>query len=129
MPRRFNVTITECNEVCTYAEPQDLTLTPATKDIGGAEVSDFNVAVGGRLGSGGFRMTWALNVFVTLEEAVFVYSQIVMIFCEHGACAQFTVVGEVVNFADKLESFFQTLVGSKIAEFPCEEAHDSNLFG
>ena len=69
LPRKFNVTITACKEVCTHAESQDLALTPALKEIDGAQLAGFNVAVGGKLGSGGFRIASPLNVFVTPDEA------------------------------------------------------------
>ena len=85
LPRKFNVTITACREVCTHAESQDLALTPASKEIHGVEMSGFNVAVGGKLGSGGFRMASPLNVFVMPEEAAAVCSHIVTIFRDHGA--------------------------------------------
>jgi ferredoxin-nitrite reductase len=87
LPRKFNVTITACKEVCTHAESQDLALTPATKQIDGVEVHGFNIAVGGKLGPGGFRIASALNLFVTPEEAAAVCSHIVMIFRDHGARA------------------------------------------
>ncbi len=85
LPRKFNVTITACKEVCTHAESQDLALTPATKEISGIELCGFNIAVGGKLGSGGFRMASPLNLFVTPEEAAVLCSHIVMIFRDHGA--------------------------------------------
>ena len=85
LPRKFNVTITACKEACTHAEAQDLALTPALKEIDGALVAGFNVAVGGKLGSGGLRMASPLNVFVTPEEAASVCSHVVMIFRDHGA--------------------------------------------
>lgn len=85
LPRKFNVTITACKEVCTHAESQDLALTPATKEIGGVEVLGFNIAAGGKLGSGGFRIASPLNLFVTPEEAAAVCSHIVMIFRDNGA--------------------------------------------
>jgi ferredoxin-nitrite reductase len=85
LPRKFNVTITACKEACTHAEAQDLALTPALKEINGAQVKGFNVAVGGKLGSGGFRMASPLDLFVTPEEAAAVCSHIVMIFRDHGA--------------------------------------------
>ena len=66
LPRKFNVTITACKETCTHAEAQDIALTPALKEIEGKELKGFNVAVGGKMGSGGFRMASPLN----LEEAV-----------------------------------------------------------
>ncbi len=85
LPRKFNVTITACKEVCTHAESQDLALTPALKEIDGAQVEGFNVAVGGKLGSGGFRIASPLNVFVTPGEAAAVCSHIVAIFRDYGA--------------------------------------------
>ncbi|HEX9788318.1 MAG TPA: Rieske 2Fe-2S domain-containing protein [Candidatus Binatia bacterium] len=85
LPRKFNVTITACKEVCTHAESQDLALTPATKEIDGAQIGGFNIAVGGKLGSGGFRIASPLNVFVTPQEAAAVCRHIVMIFRDHGA--------------------------------------------
>jgi ferredoxin-nitrite reductase len=85
LPRKFNVTITACKEVCTHAESQDLALTPALKEIDGAQLAGFNVAVGGKLGSGGFRIASPLNVFVTPGEAAAVCSHIVAIFRDHGA--------------------------------------------
>ncbi len=85
LPRKFNVTITGCKEACTHAEAQDLALTPALKEINGAQVKGFNIAVGGKLGSGGFRMASPLNVFVAPDEAAALCSHIVMIFRDHGA--------------------------------------------
>src|SRR4030095_16606048 len=85
LPRKFNVTITGCKEACTHAEAQDIAMTPAVKTIGGAEVQGFNVAVGGKMGSGGYRIASPLNLFVTVDEAAGVCSQIVLIFRDHGA--------------------------------------------
>jgi ferredoxin-nitrite reductase len=85
LPRKFNVTITGCKEACTHAEAQDIAMTPAIKTIGGAEVLGFNVAVGGKMGSGGYRIASPLNLFVTVDEAAGVCSQIVLIFRDHGA--------------------------------------------
>jgi ferredoxin-nitrite reductase len=85
LPRKFNVTITGCKEACTHAETQDIALTPAIKEISGEEVKGFNVAVGGKMGSGGLRIASPLNVFVTAREAAAVCSHIVLIFRDHGA--------------------------------------------
>jgi len=85
LPRKFNVTITACKEACTHAEAQDIALTPATKEINGEEVKGFNVAVGGKMGSGGFRIASPLDLFVTPDEAASVCSHIVFIFRDHGA--------------------------------------------
>jgi ferredoxin-nitrite reductase len=85
LPRKFNVTITACKEACTHAEAQDIALTPATKEINDAEIKGFNVAVGGKMGSGGFRIASPLDLFVTPEEAAAICSHIVLIFRDHGA--------------------------------------------
>ncbi len=85
LPRKFNVTITGCKEACTHAEAQDIGLTPALKTIEGIEVAGFNVAVGGKMGSGGYRIASPLNLFVTVEEAAAICSQIALIFRDHGA--------------------------------------------
>jgi ferredoxin-nitrite reductase len=85
LPRKFNVTITACKEACTHAEAQDIALTPAIQQIDGEEVRGFNIAIGGKMGSGGFRIASPLNVFVTAQEAAAVCSHIVLIFRDHGA--------------------------------------------
>ena len=85
LPRKFNVTITACKENCTHAESQDLSLTPATKEIDGELCNGFNVAVGGKMGSGGYRIASPLGLFVRPEEAAAVCSQIVFLFRDHGA--------------------------------------------
>jgi ferredoxin-nitrite reductase len=85
LPRKFNVTITGCKEACTHAEAQDLALTPALKEINGDPVKGFNIAVGGKLGSGGFRIASPLDVFVTADEAAAICSHIVMVFRDYGA--------------------------------------------
>ena len=66
-------------------EAQDIALTPAAKEIGGSEVHGFNVAVGGKMGSGGYRIASPLNVFIAPNEAANVCSHIVTIFRDHGA--------------------------------------------
>ena len=84
LPRKFNVTITACKENCTDAETQDLALTPATKEIQGKVINGFNVAVGGKMGSGGYRMASPLNLFVGEAEAAEICSHVVRIFRDHG---------------------------------------------
>ena len=84
LPRKFNVTITACKENCSHAESQDIALTPATKEIGGTKVKGFNAAVGGKMGSGGYRMASLLDLFVRQEEAAEICGQIVFIFRDHG---------------------------------------------
>ena len=84
LPRKFNVTITGCQENCTHAVTQDIALTPAIRTEDGEEVKGFNVAVGGKQGSGGFRPASPLDMFVTPDIAATVCSHITLIFRDHG---------------------------------------------
>lgn len=84
LPRKFNVTITGCKENCTHAESQDIGLTPATREVNGVTVKGFNVVVGGKMGSGGYRIASTLDVFVQPEEAAEICSHITLIFRDHG---------------------------------------------
>ena len=85
LPRKFNVTITGCLENCTHVATQDIAMTPAVKTIEGQEVAGFNVAVGGKMGSGGYTPNVPLNLFVIPEEAAEICNHIVMIFRDHGS--------------------------------------------
>ena len=85
LPRKFNVTITGCRDNCTHAETQDLALVPATKSLGGETVDGFNVLVGGKNGSGGYRIATPLDVFVLPDEAVELSSAIVFLYRDHGS--------------------------------------------
>jgi ferredoxin-nitrite reductase len=84
LPRKFNVAISGCTEHCTHAESQDLALTPATKAAGGVTRHGFNVAVGGKMGSGGCRIASPLDVFVEPGEAAAVCREVVLLFRDHG---------------------------------------------
>ena len=87
LPRKFNVGISGCREHCTHAETQDVALTPAIFKAHEEEVPGFNVAVGGKMGSGGYRQASPLDVFVRPEEAAAVCAAITLIFRDHGARA------------------------------------------
>src|SRR3989441_6303305 len=84
LPRKFNVTITGCRENCTHPETQDLALVPARKSVAGAPVEGFNVLVGGKNGSGGYRVAAPLDVFVRPGEAAELCSAVVLVFRDHG---------------------------------------------
>ncbi len=84
LPRKFNVTITGCKENCTHAETQDLALVPAIREEGTRRVEGFNVLVGGKLGSGGYRIASELDVFVEPAAAAELASALVLIFRDHG---------------------------------------------
>jgi ferredoxin-nitrite reductase len=85
LPRKFNIAITGCKENCTHAETQDIALTPATKELAGGELLGFNVAVGGKMGSGGYRIASPLDLFVLPGEAAQICSHITLIFRDHGS--------------------------------------------
>ncbi len=85
LPRKFNVVITGCLENCTHAETQDLALVPATAPLATDPAAGFNVLVGGKNGSGGYRIATSLDVFVRPEDAPELCSAVVMLFRDHGA--------------------------------------------
>jgi ferredoxin-nitrite reductase len=84
LPRKFNVTITGCRDNCVHAETQDLALVPAVQKSDGGEIAGFNVLVGGKLGSGGYRIASPLDAFVPPEAAAEVCRAIVLTFRDHG---------------------------------------------
>jgi nitrite reductase (NADH) large subunit len=85
LPRKFNVTITGCLENCCHPETQDIGLVPAYRELDGQQVNGFNVLVGGKQGSGGYRPASALDVFVRPEEAAAVCAEITRIFRDFGS--------------------------------------------
>jgi ferredoxin-nitrite reductase len=84
LPRKFNVTITGCPEHCTGGETQDVSMTPAIRTVEGVEIAGLNVAVGGKQGSGGPVFAWALDAFVTPDDAAAVCAEIALIYRDHG---------------------------------------------
>lgn len=84
LPRKFNVTITGCLDNCTHTVTQDIALTPALRNIAGQEFKGFNVAVGGKQGSGGFRPATDLDIFVLPRDAAFLCSEITLLFRDNG---------------------------------------------
>ena len=80
LPRKFNVTLTGCLENCTPAESQDIAMVPARK----AGRVGFNILVGGKMGSGGYRRAAALDVFVEPQAAAALAGAIVRVFRDHG---------------------------------------------
>jgi NAD(P)H-dependent nitrite reductase large subunit len=87
LPRKFNVGITGCTEHCTHADTQDLALTPALATVDGGERHGFNVAIGGKVGSGGCRAATPLDVFVEPERAAALCAEIAFIFRDYGSRA------------------------------------------
>jgi nitrite reductase (NADH) large subunit len=87
LPRKFNVTITGCLENCCHPETQDIALVPAYRELDGAQVNGFNVLVGGKQGSGGYRPATPIDVFVRPEDAARLCADITRIFRDHGSRA------------------------------------------
>lgn len=85
LPRKFNVTITGCLENCCHAETQDIALVPAYRELDGEQVNGFNVLVGGKQGSGGYRPAQPLNVFARPEDAAALCAEMTRVFRDHGA--------------------------------------------
>ena len=84
LPRKFNVTITGCLENCTGPETQDICMTPAVRTTTDGDVAGFNLAVGGKQGSGGPTFATVLDAFVLPEEAAEVCATIALIYRDHG---------------------------------------------
>jgi ferredoxin-nitrite reductase len=84
LPRKFNVTITGCLENCTGPETQDVSLTPARRETPAGAEAGFNLAVGGKQGSGGPVFAIALDAFVRPEEAAEVCAAIALIYRDSG---------------------------------------------
>ena len=87
LPRKLNVAITGCLENCTHSETQDIALTPATGPVG---EKGFNLAVGGKMGSGGMTVAQPLDVFIHPEAAASLAATVTLLFRDEGAREQRT---------------------------------------
>jgi ferredoxin-nitrite reductase len=76
--------VSGCPDDCVHAETQDLALVPAIEEKGGNTVYGFNVLVGGKLGSGGYRIATPLDVFLCPDEVVEVCSALILLYRDHG---------------------------------------------
>lgn len=85
LPRKFNVTITGCMENCVHPETQDIGLVPAYRELDGQQVNGFNVLVGGKQGSGGYRPATPLDAFVRRDDAALLCAEITRLFRDHGS--------------------------------------------
>jgi ferredoxin-nitrite reductase len=84
LPRKLNVAVTGCPHNCVHMETQDLALVPAYYDLGHDRCVGFNVLVGGKLGSGGYRIATPLDVFVNPDEALAICRAILEVYRDHG---------------------------------------------
>ena len=87
LPRKLNVTITGCLENCTHSETQDIALTPA---VDPSDAKGFNLAVGGKMGSGGMTVAQPLDVFIEPESASALAATVSLLFRDEGAREQRT---------------------------------------
>ena len=76
--------VTGCPDNCLHAETQDLALVPAVHQRGELKEIGFNILVGGKLGSGGYRIASHLDVFVPPGQAVEVCAAIVLLYRDFG---------------------------------------------
>ena len=84
LPRKCNIAVTGCPDNCLHTETQDIALVPAYHDLGHDKCYGYNVLVGGKLGSGGYRIATPLDIFVNPAEAVDVCRTILHIYRDHG---------------------------------------------
>lgn len=82
LPRKLNVAITGCPENCTHGESQDISMTPAIREADGKP--GFNIALGGKMGSGGMSIARQLDVFVEPRDAPLLAAEIVLLFRDEG---------------------------------------------
>lgn len=84
LPRKLNVAVTGCPHNCVHMETQDLALVPAYYDLGHDRCLGFNVLVGGKLGSGGYRIASPLDVFVNPADALDLCRAVLELYRDHG---------------------------------------------
>lgn len=83
LPRKFKISISGSKYNTGHGEINDVSLTPATKEINGKEVLGFHVKVGGGL-SRAPQFAQSINVFIRPEEVIGLLTGVVTIFREHG---------------------------------------------
>ncbi|GMV50276.1 ferredoxin--nitrite reductase [Nitrospirales bacterium NOB] len=84
LPRKCNIAVTGCPDNCLHTETQDIALVPAYHDLGHDKCYGYNVLVGGKLGSGGYRIASPLDMFVNPAEAFEVCRALLHIYRDHG---------------------------------------------
>jgi ferredoxin-nitrite reductase len=84
LPRKCNVAVTGCPHNCLHMETQDIALVPSYYELGHDRNPGFNVLVGGKLGSGGYRIASSLDLFVNPADALDVCRAIIHLYRDHG---------------------------------------------
>ncbi len=114
LPRKFNMAITGCLENCLHLETQDLAFVPATVQREGITMSGFNVLVGGKLGSGGYRIATPLDMFVLPSEVVKVACRILEVYRDHGSRESRNTARLAFLLDDWGEEHFRTEVENRL---------------
>jgi NAD(P)H-nitrite reductase large subunit len=122
LPRKFNVTITGCLENCCHTETQDIGLVPAYRELEGQQVNGFNVLVGGKQGSGGYRPASPLDVFVRSEDAAKLCAEITLIFRDHGARASRTRARLAFLLEDRGPAWFRAELQRRVVAWSPDHA-------
>ena len=134
LPRKFNVTITGCRENCTHGATQDIALTPAVAEIGGAAdgapVAGFNVAIGGKMGSGGYTPAVPLDIFVPPDDAADLCRHIALLFrdCGSRAARNKTRLAFLVAEwgADRIRAALETRIGRPLRRAGADARNDAH---
>jgi ferredoxin-nitrite reductase len=84
MPRKFNISVSGCQQGCAQDAINDIGLEPARKLIDDEEVKGFNVRVGGGLGGRKPRPARPLDLFVRPDQAVETVRAFVELYHEEG---------------------------------------------
>jgi NAD(P)H-nitrite reductase large subunit len=116
LPRKFNVTITGCLENCCHPETQDIGLVPAYRELDGQQVNGFNVLVGGKQGSGGYRPATSIDAFVRPEEAARLCAHITLMFRDHGLRVSRTRARLAFLIEDKGVSWFRKELSKRLGQ-------------
>ena len=69
LPRKFKISISGCQDWCSYPEINDVAFTPATRELNGKREVGFSVRVGGGLSTEP-HLAVRLNAFVRREQVV-----------------------------------------------------------
>jgi ferredoxin-nitrite reductase len=116
LPRKLNVAVTGCPNNCLHMETQDLALVPAYYDLGHDRCLGFNVLVGGKLGSGGYRIATPLDVFVNPAEALDVCRAIMTLYRDHGPRENRTQARLAFLIEDWGEAKFRAAVEARVGK-------------
>jgi ferredoxin-nitrite reductase len=116
LPRKFNITITGCLENCCHPETQDIGLVPAYRELEGQQINGFNVLVGGKQGSGGYRPASPLDIFVRPENAAQMCAEIALIFRDHGSRAARTRARLAFLLEDRGVAWFRAELQRRLSQ-------------